>query len=399
MGESVNTEVERTEVPPQVEREVTKERPSVRESLERTFSDAHKEEEKEVRSRRDTRRDTNTRDASGEFETQEGETDKSETGKVEGEETEVEASQGTQVQTAPAAWAKDAKEAWATLPQQVQAAVLKREQDVEKGIKSLKDQYSELDKAIAPHKEAIQKFGKTPGQAVEQLFAWFQALAQNPDQAIPALIQSYNYDPRKIIQAFGIQPQAAPEPKKEVEEQPEGDISPAVQNYITKLEERINGFEQKVGQSFNGIMGSFQEQSMAKTHEILNTWAKDKPYFNEVRTFMGHLLTPDPNTGVAAVPLKDGRVDLDTAYEMATWGNPEVRAKVLADQKAKADADRTAKLKAEADLQQKQADKSRRASGSIPPGTPGAEVSRKTTPPKGRSVRDSLKDSIEELRS
>lgn len=398
MVESVNQEVERDDAPLQTERDTPEKRPSVRESLERTFEDAHKEEEKETRSRRDTRRDTNRRDASGNFEAPEKETDKPETGEVEAEAAETESSQGTQVQNqAPTAWTADAKKAWAELPPQVQAAVTKREQDVEKGIKSLKDQYSELDKAIAPHKEAIQKFGKTPGQAVEQLFAWFQALAQNPDQAIPALIQSYNYDPRKIIQAFGIQPQAAQEPVKEVE-QPEGDIPPAVQSYITKLEERLTGFEQKVGQSLNGVMGSFQEQSMAKTHEILNTWAKDKPYFNEVRAFMGHLLTPDPNTGVAAVPLKDGRVDLDTAYDMATYAHPEVRAKVLADQQAKAAAEKQAKIKAENDLQQKQANKARQASGSVVSSTPGAEVARKQIV-KGKSVRESLKDAMSELSS
>ena len=397
MVESVNQEVEEVrDVPPQETERQPQERRSVRESLERTFEDAHKEEERETkRSQRDTRRDTNRRDDTGQFLKSEEAPEKSET--VETPETEETPTPEVQAKGAPASWGKSSKEAWSTLPEQVRAEVLKRESDMEKGVASLKAKYDEVDKAIAPHLEAIKQYGKTPGQAVGQLFAWFEALAKNPDQAIPALIQSYNYDPRKIMAAFGIKPEVAA-PKAEVEEQPEGDIPPAVQQYISKLEERQKALESQVGQQLNGVTSMFQEQSMAKTHEVLNNWAKDKPYFNEVRTFMGHLLTPDPNTGVAAVPLKDGRVDLDSAYEMAVYANPEIRAKILAENEVKAEAGRQAKIKAEQKAQQEAADKARRASGSIKTASPGADVARKV-PTKGKSVRESIQAAREELSS
>jgi hypothetical protein len=383
---NVDTEVE-TNVPSQLDTEKPTERRTVRESLERTFEDARRDEQ---RTQRDQRRDTNRRDETGKFVQPE---EKQET------ETEVEPKEVvTEVTTQPpTAWTKEAKEAWGSLPEHVQAAITKREADTEKGVTELKAKYSEIDKALAPHVEAIKRFNKTPAEAVKQLFDWFQALAQNPDQAFPALIKSYNYDPNKIVAAFGLQTQP-PKQETKTEEQPEGDIPPAVQSYITKLEEKLNGLQAQVGQQLDGVMRNVAEQSMAKTHETLNMWAKDKPHFEEVRTMMGHLLTPDPNTGVAAVPLKDGKVDLDTAYDMAVWARPDIRNKIMAEEKSKMEAAHKAKVAAEAKAQKEQAEKAKRASGSLPTGTPGADVAKRQQT-RGKSVKESIRQSIEELSS
>lgn len=407
MVESVNTEVEDVnEAPPQIdriEREAPAERRSIRETLEKTFKDAHTEEDRETRRTRDKepKRETKQRGEDGKFvateETPEVPDERTEVPE-EGTDPEVKEVQPVEAQ-APAAWTKEAKAEWAKLPEQVRAAVLKREQDTEKGVKELKGKYADIEKAIAPHVPAIQQFGKTPAQAVEQLFAWFQALAQNPDQAIPALIQSYNYDPKKLVQAFGLQVQPQAQEQAKPTEAADIDLDPQVKSYISKLEEKINGLQTQVGQQLNGVMSTFQEQSMAKTHEVLNNWAKDKPYFAEVRTLMGQLLTPDPNTGMAAVPLKEGRVDLDAAYDMAVWSNPEVRGKLLAEQATKADQARKAKADTEAKAHREAAEKARRASGSLAPATPGAEASRKGNPNKGKSVRESIMAAREELSS
>ena len=369
-----------------LEREAPAERLSVRESLERTFKEAREPEEKP--SRRDERRGTSRRDNEGKFQAEGEETEQTE---PEAEETSESASEP------PAAWTAEAKQVWAELPEQVKAAVLKREADTAKGVENLKAQYKPLDDALAPHIGAIRQFNKTPAEAVAQLFGWFQALSMNPDQAFPALIKSYNYDPQRLAKALGITAAPASAPAAEVKPAAVEDdgIPPAVKQYIAGLEEKLTGLQNQVGQQLNGIMGTFQEQSMAKTHETLEMWAKDKPYFAEVRTFMGHLLTPDPQTGIAPVPLKDGRVDLDTAYEMAVYANPQVRAKILAEEAAKVEKARAEKVAKEAKAQQEQADRARRASGSLKTSTPGAEPPRKQ-PTRGKSVRDSLRDAIEE---
>jgi len=205
------------------------------------------------------------------------------------------------------------------------------------------------------------------------------------------------------MQAFGLQGQPAQQPNGQVQNgqvqpaQPEGEIPPVVQAYINKLEEKLTGFQNQVGQQFNGLAQGFAEQNAAKTQEMLERWAADKPHFNQVRTLMGHLLTPDPNTGQAAVPLRDGKVDLDAAYEAAVYASPEVRSLVLADQQAKADAARKAKQEANLKMQQEKTAKARQASGSLTKSAPSGEVSRRQVPEKGKTVKESLREAIAQL--
>jgi len=392
------------------EREPAPARTSVRDSLRKSFEDARRDESEEEPDDRQirTREPVEPTDDAEPVESVEGE-----------EQGRTEPKPKTETQTAPTAWDKTAKASWNELPAPVKAAVLKREKDVEKGVQALKNQYAEVDQAIAPYSQTIRQFNKTPGQAVGQLFAWFDALAKDPDQAFPALLQSYRYDPRRLMTSYGIdldkviqvhqwmqqqqggqqgqQPLQNGQYQQPGQVQQEEQISPAVQSYINKLEERLNGFQNQVGQTFNGMAQSFAEQQQAKTQEMLEQWASDKPHFENVRVMMGHLLTPDPTTGNAAIPLRDGRVDLDAAYDAAVHAHPEIRAQVWADQQAKTEAARQAKLVEQQKAQQEKVAKARRAAGSVTSSAPGTEVGRRQVPSKGLSVRDSLKQSIAEL--
>jgi len=408
-----NTSTERT-VPPPTETPRDRERPSVRDELRKSFADARRDEEtREPEVEEEPVEEVAETEAATEAEPAERTTEAR--GAGESEDTEAEPSTRRETQTAPTAWSKEAKAAFTHLPEHVKKAVLKREGDVEKGIKSLKDSYKEIDEAIAPYVPMIRQFQKTPGQAITQLFSWFDALAKNPDEAFPALIKSYKYNPDAMLAKYGYvrkqQPQQQPngqvqpgqaQPNGQVQpgqqQQPGGEVvSPAVQAYINKIEQQLNGFQQQVGQQFNSLGQYYQEQNAAKTQEMLEQWAKDKPFFSEARVMMGHLLTPDGTTGVAAIPLKDGRVDLDSAYEAAVYALPEIRARVLADQQAQADATRKAKQEANQKAAQDKADKARRTATSLTSSAPGAEVARRGTSEKGKSVRESLVAAMKEL--
>lgn len=293
---------------------------------------------------------------------------------------------------APTAWPKEAKEAWAALPAPVQAAVLKREVDTQKGVDELKGKYTELDQAIAPHVDAIRRHGHTPAQAVNQMFAWFQALAGNPDVAFPALLRSFNFDPQRLAPKPAAQPAAAQsaagaDGKKP--DQPDAPIPPAVQQYIDGITGKLAQLENAFTQQIGAVQSTFQQQSEAKTQEVLMNWAKDKPHFEKVRVLMSQLIAS------GAVPLKDGRVDLDGAYEQAIWANPEVRAEVQ--QAAQAEAEKQRKIAAEKEkkAQQDAADKARKADVSLRPSAPGEAPVPKGK--KGRTVRESLREAMEEL--
>src|SRR5258706_12546132 len=414
-----DTSTERT-VPPPTETTRERERPSVRDELRRSFAEARRDDETRETREPEVEEEPVVEEAAETETPAEAEPTERTTearGAGEREDTEVEPSTKRETQTAPAAWSKEAKAAFTHLPEHVKRAVVKREADVEKGIKNLKDSYKEIDEALAPYVPMIRQFQKTPGQAVAQLFSWFDALAKNPDEAFPALIKSYKYNPDAMLAKYGYvrkqQPQQQQQPNGQVQngqvqpdgqaqpgQQPDVPIPPSVQQYITRLEQRQNQLEQQVGQQFNSLGQYYQEQNAAKTQEMLEQWARDKPHFDRVRVMMGHLLTPDPNSGQAAVPLRDGKVDLDAAYEAAVYAMPEIRTQILAEQQAQADAARKAKQAAVQKDAQVKADQARRTATSLTSSAPGAEVARGgKTPQKGKSVRESLLEARDELMS
>ena len=308
------------------------------------------------------------------------------------EETPAEVPPAEQSETsAPEAFAKEAKAEWANVPPSVQAAILKREQDMEKGVNELKSKYSDMDKVLQPHLEAIRAQGHTPAEAVNQLFAWMMALAGNPDQAFPALAQSFNYD---LSKAIGQQTQ---QPQQEGQEQPPEispeDLPPGVSQYISGLEQKLQQFEKSFNEKFTGLEHNFAAQSQAKTQEILDNWSRDKEYYEDVREMMAQLLQS------GAVPLDSkGQVDLDAAYDRAMWAHPEVRAKVLAAQEQQRQTEAKNKAEAEKKAQAEQAAAARKAGVSInssSPGMSGAASSGK--PGKRKSVRESIMEAREQL--
>lgn len=305
---------------------------------------------------------------------------------------------------APASLAPEAKAAWANAPKEIKEAFVKREADMQKGVDELKQRYALIDQAIAPHTDALRQMNATPQEAVNRMFMWFKALGGTPNEAFPALAQSMGLDWNKVVAATTGQQQPSaqqaqqgqPDPAAQPDEIPE-----AVKNYIGKLEQQLQnlgGMVQQVGGRFQTLEEAAQAQNLARTTENLNQWAKDKPHYESVRVDMAQLL----QSGMIPL-LPNGQVDLDTAYERAIYFNPEVRAKVLAEQqqateKAQQDAEQAATA-----ANQQQVEKARKASVSIssrnPPGAgnaaPGAN---KGKPARGLSVRESLKAAVAELR-
>lgn len=295
----------------------------------------------------------------------------------------------------PKALTEEAKAAWAQTPPAIQAAFLKREQDMQRGVEELKGRYAEIDRALEPHMGEIRKNGKTPAQAVQQLFAWFQAFAANPDVAFPALAKSFNYDLARLgVKADAAGGAAAAAGGTPAAGQPAGDVPPAVQQYITKMEARLNELEQKSTQQYDTLASSFQRETQAKTEEVLSHWAKDKPHFEAVRGYMAQLIQS------GTIPLKDGKVDLDGAYDAAIYAMPEVRAKVLAEAESARQKAIKDKTEAERKAQQDQADRARKAGVSLTGGAPGAPgVTQPGRKGKGKSVRESIEEAREQLRS
>lgn len=311
----------------------------------------------------------------------------------EGGEAEGDAAENAAT-PAPEAWTKEAKAAWGNLPPEVQAAVTKREVDMAKGVEELKAKYTDLDKVLAPRLETIRRHGQTPANAVNQLWLWFEALSQNPDQAFPALAQSFKYDLRRVMpQEQPQQQQVQPQAQQQAPSQQEIDELPAwARQYFGQYDQSMNQMAQFFQQKLGSLEQNLAAASQAKTDEILSTWAKDKPHFEDVRQHMANLI------GSGAVPpLPNGSADLDKAYDMALWGMPEVRQKILAEQAAAQQAELKKKADAERKAQQELAEKARRAATSIAPTAPGAPVAQQKKGKTGKSVRESIMEARQEL--
>lgn len=309
----------------------------------------------------------------------------------EGEEAEAQLA-------APEAFSQEAKAEWAQTPPNVQAAILKREQDSARGVQELRQKYSDIDQALQPRMDVIKRHGHTPGQAVNQLFLWFEALSNNPKEAFPALMQSFRIDPRQVFQQANPQQQTAPAQQAA----PQGGqpataeaVPPAVQTYIQGLEQKLGQLSQAVAQKIGTLETNYAQQSEAKTREILDTWATGKDYFEDVRGMMAQLIQSG-----AVPPLPNGGADLDKAYDMAMFAMPDVRAKVLAAQQAKFEAEQRGKADKEKAAQQAAADKARKASGSLSLSSPGAPAMPNLKGTKrGKSVRESINEALEANRA
>lgn len=309
---------------------------------------------------------------------------------LEGEEPEE---QTTEFQ-APKAWDKEAKAVWDAVPPAAKAAVAKREADITKGVEHLKRNYADIDAALQPRLQVIKDQGHTPAQAINQLFLWMEALGQDPvrlqngqpPMALLALAHSFGIDLSKLI---GGQQQQTEEQQQQQAAQGE-EVPPAIQKYISTLESRLNQLGEQVQGGFQQVQ---QTQSMKDTNAIMEVWANGKPYFDEVRRDMAYII------GSHMIPPKaDGTADLDKAYDMALYANPGVREKVLADRRNAALAKRKKAEEAEKTAQQAAADKARRAGSGLGPSAPGATMNPgKEVKKRGKSVRESLADAMEEL--
>lgn len=297
---------------------------------------------------------------------------------------------------APDSLTKEAKAEWDKAPQAIKEAFVKREADMAAGVQELKQKYSLIDDALAPHNDALRQMNATPGEAVNRLFLWFKALAGSPTQAFPQLAQSMGYDWNKVVAAIGGGGPAMPGTAGASPTVPE--IPAPVQQYVGKLEQQINNLQQQLGQvdsRFNSVQQDLNAQNEAKTRENLNIWAAGKEFYEDVRKDMAAMI----QSGM--IPLKNGQVDLDTAYERAIYYNPDARAKVLAkQQQANQQVQQTTEA-ATAAQNKGQVARARKAAVSLPASTTpgagnGALPQRK--PGQKLSVKDSLREAISQLR-
>jgi hypothetical protein len=80
---------------------------------------------------------------------------------------------------------------------------------------------------------------------------------------------------------------------------------------------------------------SNDDQEAANRH--VDAWARDKPHFSKVRQRMGEIISTDHDllrSGKMGLgTIRDGNIDLDHAYDLATRMHPETLSEIRAAKK------------------------------------------------------------------
>lgn len=290
--------------------------------------------------------------------------------------------------TPPPGWSKEARAKFSTLPPEVQASVAKREKEVSDGFAQYGEKvksYEELDKVLAPRREAIKGFGASEAQIVNNLFQWMEGLTgQNKVEVFKQLGNNFGIDVSSLVGKTN----AAPDNTNANAQQTE--IPPQLQEFMQSIEQKFGTFEA----SQNAIIEREKQQRESAAAEIVTNWAKDKPHFNAVRPLMYTLL------GSGTIPLKDGVLDLDAAYEAAVYATPSVRDQHLAEKQEAAEAKAAADKEKMEKVRLAKLAKAKKAGVSIKAAAPTAGTtiapSNKKVNGQNVSIRDSIRAAFRE---
>jgi hypothetical protein len=210
----------------------------------------------------------------------------------------------------------------------VQEEIRRRENDVANGFRQRAEQVNALEpiaQAIAPYQQKLALRGVHPASAVKQLLAVQDLLDHDPIAGIAHVARSYGVDLRQFSAAL------------EQSQQPRNPEIEAVRNEVAQVTQFLQQHAQAAQQQEFGRINSEVEAFRADAAH---------PYFEHVRPAMAQLM----QNGLAAT--------LQEAYDHCCWTNPEIRNRILEEQKR---VEQSARQRTEREA----VDRARRASVSV----------------------------------
>lgn len=309
--------------------------------------------------------------------------------------------------SAPVKWTKEEKEAWEKMTdglapeavaavEKIKGILLGRNKSMEgeftrqmQSIASDRSWKSEIDKILEPRRQQWKAAGITDAAALDQLLAGFDYSMRD----LPGFINWICAQRGTTLQALFPQSAAAPAGRQH-QQQPNTEtddgvkLHPAVQRLIEQRNDEIEQLKgqlqqvvQRFGSTEQSVMQFQQAQAQAQASSVSGEiaafeQAKDEsgapkyPLFNDVRADMGRLM----EAGFAS--------DLASAYEAAVYARPDLRTKVIESRDIQIKRDYERRM-------QDEAKKARAAGGGIPPS--GSSVHAAPVPkPKGGSIREAI---------
>jgi hypothetical protein len=210
-------------------------------------------------------------------------------------------------------WYKDEYGNWDQLSEPLRKALEQREKESAKAIEERSvaaKQWEPLNEAIRPYEAQLRAQGQTPQQFVGGLVQIYSYLQQDPVQALNWLAQNTlgaGWDIRSLadwMDQQGVQAQR---------------VDPVQQELATLKNELA------------ALRAAPQQQYQQSVSQTVSKWSEDKPYFGELQSTIYGLIQADPS--VKERFRVDPKATLDSLYEQAQWAHPQIRQRILEDQR------------------------------------------------------------------
>jgi hypothetical protein len=259
---------------------------------------------------------------------------------------------------APAGWKPTAREAWGSLPAEVQQEVRRRELEIDHKLSEsaeVRKIGDRLLEAAAPYQQMIAAEGSDPVTAAANMFqtAAMLRVGSTAEKAnlVAHLVRQFGVDVGLLDRALA----GGPMPQQQRPQQPQGPMrDPRLDEFFGALEQRQAAKQAEVQQHANAEIAQF-----GQSHEFLD----------DVRDSMADLIEMASRRGVD--------LSLEDAYNQACRADPEI-SKVLAQREQGQVATQSQQRTAAA----------RRAASSVRGTPPGA-------PPAGEPGQLSIRDALE----
>lgn len=196
---------------------------------------------------------------------------------------------------APQTWRGEAAALWDSLPETVQNEVLKREEDIFKGIEQYKgDAFlgKELKDILKPHMDMFQRYNVHPGNHIQQLLGFQRTLIEGTSEQKAQLLQ-------KVASDYGVSLDGFEAP------------------YTDPATEEMRKELTSLRSQFQVLTEAQQATRLQEVTQTVEKFATDtsKPYFTELINDMTELIQ------------RGACKTLEEAYDTAVWRNPSTRLK------------------------------------------------------------------------
>jgi len=224
---------------------------------------------------------------------------------------------GTPAAGAPRTWRAEAAAEFGKLPPVVQAEILKREEDIFKGIEGYKESAAfgnSIKSVLDPYMPTLQQYGIQPAAQIADMMNSHYTLAFGTPEQKAALVKQVFSDYKLDPAWLGLQASESPV---------------WVDPQVEALQKELQGIKSQLTQQERAQM----EVRKTEIVDHVSKFASDPKnlYFDEVANDIAHLLKTGAETSV------------EKAYETAIWRNPAVRAKELTRQQTeRAEAEKKA---------------------------------------------------------